>query len=120
MCVVLIGILHLQILLNHFPCPAYDDIHPNFFLHQIQSSIDITLNRYTDWFGGGLQYQVEHHLFPSVPRHNLRKLKPMVQAICSKHNIEYRELTFWGAVKGTYNALKNVADSAQEFHFHTY
>jgi fatty acid desaturase len=37
----------------------------------------------------GLNYQIEHHLFPSMPRPNLRHAQAPVQAFCAKHGIPY-------------------------------
>ena len=116
----LIGILHVQIVINHFPCPGFHDIHPNFFIHQLQSTIDISSNRYTDWFFGGLQYQLEHHLFPNMPRHNLKKIKPLIKELCVKHGYPYKEANFFEAIRLTFNQLKQVAETAEEFHLHTY
>jgi fatty acid desaturase len=38
---------------------------------------------------GGLNYQIEHHLFPTMPRPNLRRAQPIVQAFCDTHGISY-------------------------------
>ena len=40
---------------------------------------------------GGLNYQIEHHLFPSMPRANLRRARPLVRAFCAEHGIPYHE-----------------------------
>lgn len=71
--------------MNHFPCPIFDDIEEdNYVVHQLRSSMAISSNKYTHWFYGGLQFQVEHHLFPMMPRHNLRKVKPYILELCKK------------------------------------
>jgi fatty acid desaturase len=38
---------------------------------------------------GGLNYQVEHHLFPSMPRPNLRRAQALVAAFCHQHDLPY-------------------------------
>ncbi len=43
---------------------------------------------------GGLNYQIEHHLFPTLPRHNLRKVAAAVQALCEKHGLVYEHCGF--------------------------
>lgn len=48
-----------------------------------------------DWFHGGLQFQIEHHLFPRVPRRNLRRIAPAVKKFCKKHDLPYRSADFW-------------------------
>ena len=41
---------------------------------------------------GGLNYQIEHHLFPSMPRPNLRRVQPVVRAYCQEQEVAYTEL----------------------------
>jgi len=77
----LAGILHVQITLSHFSMPVY--IEPplesdSFMIHQLKTSLDIDCPDWLDWFHGGLQFQAAHHLFPRVPRHNLRKLRQLL------------------------------------------
>ena len=43
------------------------------------------------WRMGGLNYQIEHHLFPSMPRPNLRQAQPLVRAYCVGHDVPYLE-----------------------------
>jgi fatty acid desaturase len=43
----------------------------------------------TDWMMGGLNYQIEHHLFPSMPRANLRFAQPIVESYCAKIGMPY-------------------------------
>ena len=40
-------------------------------------------------FTGGLNRQVEHHLFPTLPRHNLGRAQKLIRAFCSKHGLYY-------------------------------
>jgi fatty acid desaturase len=71
------GILHLQIVLSHFSMPVHhgmlNDI--SFVRHQCNTCMDIHSNWTNDWFYGGLQFQLTHHLFPRLPRHNLRSVQ---------------------------------------------
>ncbi|WP_327267322.1 acyl-CoA desaturase [Streptomyces sp. NBC_01218] len=45
----------------------------------------------TDWFLGGLNYQIEHHLFPSMPRPHLRLAQPLVKEYCRGIGMPYTE-----------------------------
>lgn len=45
----------------------------------------------TDWFLGGLNYQIEHHLFPSMPRPHLRLAQPLVREYCRRIGMPYTE-----------------------------
>jgi len=46
-----------------------------------------------DFWYGGLNYQIEHHLFPTMPRNKLRKAQAIVKAFCKEHAIAYHETT---------------------------
>jgi fatty acid desaturase len=46
---------------------------------------------------GGLNYQIEHHLFPTMPRPNLRRAQPLVQGFCSQHGLPYVEAGLFGS-----------------------
>lgn len=63
------------------------------FLHrQVLSSRNIAGGRLASFAMGGLNYQIEHHLFPSMPRPNLRKARPIVQNYCRQNDIDYHEV----------------------------
>jgi acyl-lipid Delta6-acetylenase / acyl-lipid (9-3)-desaturase len=61
------------------------------------------------WFMGGLQCQIEHHLFPSMPRHSLPKAQPFVEALCRKHNLPYHTTHFFQGLHEVMNCLDDVA-----------
>ncbi|MFF5261468.1 fatty acid desaturase family protein [Actinomadura viridis] len=58
---------------------------------QVLTSRNVRGGVVTDWLLGGLNYQIEHHLFPSVPRANLRKLQPLVREHCARVGLPYAE-----------------------------
>ncbi|MFJ9103127.1 fatty acid desaturase family protein [Streptomyces sp. NPDC102405] len=58
---------------------------------QVLTSRNIRGGILTDWFLGGLNYQIEHHLFPSMPRPHLRLAQPLVRAHCRDLGIPYTE-----------------------------
>jgi fatty acid desaturase len=76
---------------------------------QVLTSRNVRGGPVTDWFLGGLNYQVEHHLFPSVPRPNLRKIQPMVREHCVKVGLPYTET---GLVESYRLALRHLHDVA--------
>ncbi|MEU0144465.1 acyl-CoA desaturase [Streptomyces sp. NPDC006288] len=59
----------------------------------------------TDWFLGGLNYQIEHHLFPSMPRPHLRLAQPLVKAHCASIGMSYAET---GLVESYRQALRHM------------
>jgi fatty acid desaturase len=54
-------------------------------------------SRVVDFLMGGLNYQIEHHLFPSMPRPNLRRAQPLVRAFCTERGVSYSESSVFGA-----------------------
>jgi fatty acid desaturase len=58
---------------------------------QVLTSRNVRGGLVTDWMLGGLNYQIEHHLFPSMPRPNLRKVQPLVREHCELVGLPYAE-----------------------------
>ncbi|WP_182113221.1 MULTISPECIES: acyl-CoA desaturase [unclassified Actinotalea] len=63
----------------------------DFLSRQVLMSRNVRGGRFTDWFMGGLNYQVEHHLFPSMARPHLRRVQPIVREFCESRGIRYTE-----------------------------
>ena len=66
-----------------------------------------------DWFFGGLNFQIEHHLFPRVGQDRLRSAQPVVRAFCAEHGIAYQEERFFQAHQSVLRHLARVARSAR-------
>jgi fatty acid desaturase len=56
---------------------------------QVLTSRNVNGGLVTDWMMGGLNYQIEHHLFPSMPRANLRFAQPIVREYCERIGMPY-------------------------------
>jgi fatty acid desaturase len=69
---------------------AADD-RSDFLRRQVLTSRNVRGNRLVDYALGGLNYQIEHHLFPSMPRPNLRRAQPVVREFCRRHGLPYCE-----------------------------
>ncbi|GAB3799053.1 acyl-CoA desaturase [Humibacter antri] len=63
----------------------------DFLRRQVMMSRNIRGNRVLDVAMGGLNYQIEHHLFPSMPRPHLRHAAPIVHGYCTDHGVPYLE-----------------------------
>jgi len=99
-----VGILHIQLLINHLATDAFtaeEEAELGFFTFQILTTRNIDSTEDTDWFHGGLQYQYEHHLFPQLPRHRLALVKPAIQDICASSALKYESVPFFTAVQDT-------------------
>ncbi|OAY26867.1 acyl-lipid (9-3)-desaturase [Manihot esculenta] len=111
------GIQHVQFCLNHFSSNVYVG-SPNgndWFEKQTKGTLNINCSSWMDWFHGGLQFQIEHHLFPRLPRCHLRKVSPFVRELCKKHNLPYHSASFWNANVMTIRTLRAAALQARDF-----
>lgn len=68
------------------------DLELDFLRKQVLMSRDIRGNRFLDTAMGGLNYQIEHHLFPSMPRPHLRRNAPLIAAHCRAHDVPYTQV----------------------------
>jgi fatty acid desaturase len=63
----------------------------DYLRKQVLTSRNVRGGWFVDQLLGGLNYQIEHHLFPSMPRPNLRHARRLVRAFCTEHHISYTE-----------------------------
>ena len=62
---------------------------------QVLTSRNVLPNLVVDYMYGGLNYQIEHHLFPNMPRNRLKNARPVIRAFCADHGVTYHETGFW-------------------------
>jgi fatty acid desaturase len=63
----------------------------DFLRRQVLTSRNVTGGRFVTAALGGLNYQIEHHLFPSMPSCNLRRCQPLVRRYCEARGVSYSE-----------------------------
>lgn len=76
---------------NHKGMPILEGQTVDFMREQILTARNIHPNVFTDCYYGHLNYQIEHHLFPTMPRHHSRKARAIVKQFCAEKGIEYYE-----------------------------
>ena len=77
---------------NHKGMPMIGpDAHVAFARRQTMTARNISGGRLTTLVFGGLNYQIEHHLFPTMPRWNLAKAQRIIQPFCIRHELPYRQ-----------------------------
>jgi fatty acid desaturase len=83
---------------NHKGMPILrpQDKH-DFLRRQVLTSRNIRGSWFTDLALGGLNYQIEHHLFPSMPRPSLRRSQPLIREYLQQHGLPYREASLIGS-----------------------
>ena len=83
---------------NHKGMPILDATGRSDFLRrQVLTSRNVRGGWLTDLALGGLNYQIEHHLFPSMPRPNLRGAQPLVAAFCQQQGLPYCQSSLAGS-----------------------
>jgi fatty acid desaturase len=94
---------------NHKGMPTLTDAEELDFLRtQVLTSRNVRGSRLVDFLLGGLNYQIEHHLFPNMPRPNLRRAQPLVRAFCARHDLPYTEATMFGSYAEALRHLHSV------------
>nr|AQP31157.1 fatty acid desaturase C2 [Paracentrotus lividus] len=102
---------------NHIPMAVeHDEIEQHWVQLQMHATCNLESSVLIDWFTGHLNYQVEHHLFPTMPRHNLHKIRPFVESMCKKHNIPYIRKPFWTAMADILRSLKKSGNMWYELY----
>lgn len=80
---------------------------------QVLTSRNIKPSPLVDFLYGGLNYQIEHHLFPTMPRMNLGRCRPMVRDYCERHGIPYREVGLFTSYREVSSFLHKVSEPAR-------
>jgi fatty acid desaturase len=98
---------------NHkgMPILAADD-KTDYLRRQVLTSRNVRGGPFTDFVLGGLNYQIEHHLFPSMPRPNLHKAQAMIRSYCHRQGVSYREDTLFDSYAQTLRHLDDVGGEA--------
>ncbi len=86
---------------SEFPMP--DDerkMENSWAIHQLLNTTNFAPgSRITSWFMGGLNYQIEHHLFPQICHIHYQNLAPIVQETAEEHGLKYNVVpTVWQAI----------------------
>jgi fatty acid desaturase len=78
---------------NHKGMPVWaQGTKLSFLERQVLSSRNINSHPVWDFLYGGLNYQVEHHLFPTMPRAHLKQVRSIVKPFCAVHGLPYEEV----------------------------
>ncbi|KAK4237633.1 fatty acid desaturas-like protein [Achaetomium macrosporum] len=104
--------LHCQITLSHFAMSTADlGVTESFPQRQLRTTMDVDCPQWLDFFHGGLQFQAIHHLFPRIPRHNLRRTQRLVREFWEEVDIPYAT---YGFVEGNKVVIGKLADVSRQ------
>jgi fatty acid desaturase len=94
---------------NHIGMPLVSPkLKLDFLRRQVLMSRNITGGPLISIFMGGLNYQVEHHLFPSMARPHLRKIRSLVATYCADEGVPYTQISLWQSYRTVIGYLNTV------------
>lgn len=85
-------------------------IENEWAIHQVKTTANFAPhNRVISWFVGGLNYQVEHHLFPRISHIHYPAISSIVESACGKFNLKYRSIpTMAGSIVSHFRMMKQL------------
>jgi fatty acid desaturase len=86
-----------------------EDTEIDFVREQVLTCRNVTPGPLTDLWYGCLNYQVEHHLFPTLPRSSMPKVRVIVRQFCAEHDLPYHETSVVSSYGEIYRALRKIA-----------
>jgi fatty acid desaturase len=100
-----IGMLYLNTVFagNHYDLDSFDEDQIEgipFADLQIRTTRNYAGGLWARFVFGGMEHQIEHHLFPQMPRRGLRRVAPLVRAFCQARGLPYRVEPFWRTIHG--------------------
>ncbi|MGB6456115.1 MAG: acyl-CoA desaturase [Streptosporangiaceae bacterium] len=98
---------------NHKAMPIIETATvAGFARRQVVTARNITGGRFTTFLLGGLNYQIEHHLFPSMPRPNLPRVQGLVRDFCAATDLGYSEESFTESFRQIIHHLSDAGAAA--------
>jgi len=95
--------------MNHFHKDSIKGQNKNWYIHQVTTANNFG-SHYPHYYTSiGLNYQIEHHLFPAINHCHLRDIQPIVKSLCEKHGIPYHHTSgYKEAIIGVYEHLREM------------
>ncbi len=94
---------------NHKGMPTIDAAaRPSFPERQVLTARNVTGGPLITFVLGGLNYQIEHHLFPRMPRANLARSRPLIRAFCADHGLSYHQDNIIGSYRAALAHLHSI------------
>jgi fatty acid desaturase len=94
---------------NHKGMPLLEkNSNLDFLRRQVLTARNVSSSPFNDFWYGGLNYQIEHHLFPSMPRKNLKDAQQVIRLFCQEHAISYYETGMFQSYKEILQFLHEI------------
>ncbi|KAK6165233.1 hypothetical protein SNE40_022196 [Patella caerulea] len=92
--------------MSHIPNEIDRDQNKDWFNMQLASTSNVEAGLFNNWFTGHLNFQIEHHLFPTMPRHNYEAVQPLVKSLAKKHGIPYLDKSLFTSFADVTRSLR--------------
>ena len=94
----------------HIPHEETGSLEHAWAVHQAETTVDFARdNRPLSWWVGGLNFQIEHHLFPQVCHVHYPAIAPIVEQVCQEYGVPYHaHPTFWAGLVSHYRWLRQM------------
>ena len=93
----------------HFPTGTRAKGKGEWYAMQVEATNNFEVCLPLSILCGGLDRQIEHHLFPKLPPDRLRQIAPEIRAVCAAHGVTYRTDTWWGTLKKALAHMRNLS-----------
>lgn len=103
---------------NHYACeqfPNTEKTQMSFLELQLRTTRNASPGVLIDWFAGGLNYQVEHHLYPTMPRNNLYPASKIVRQFCKENNLPYQCMDFFDGLVLLHKHLHEIGQAVPKY-----
>lgn len=108
------GLLTMLFATNHVGMPSLEVGHDlDFFKRQVETSRNLDVPRPLTFLFGGLDHQIEHHLFPNMGAPGLRAARRVVEPFCRARGLRYTAVGFMAAQRAVLAHLSTVGQSAE-------
>ncbi|XP_004683525.2 PREDICTED: fatty acid desaturase 2-like protein FADS2P1 [Condylura cristata] len=105
--------------MSHIPMKMSNEENRDWLSTQVLGTCNVEQSFFNDWFTGHLNFQIEHHLFPTMPRHNYHRVAPLVRSLCAKHGLPYVNKPMLKAFGDIARALKKSAALWADIYYET-
>ena len=91
-------------------------LEDSWAIHQMRTTSNFAMdNKVISWFVGGLNFQVEHHLFPKVSHVHYPAISKIVQKVCKQYNVPYHYIpSFTSAISSHFRTMKKFGEAPQQ------
>ena len=102
-------IFNINASVNHFHKDSIKGQNKNWYIHQVTTANNFGSHWPHYYTSIGLNYQIEHHLFPTINHCHLRDIQPIVKKLCVKHGIPYHHTSgYKEAIMGVYEHIREM------------